>query len=68
LLRQVQDEASKKLIACSVVKETKDLIDFVELDASELISSKDLLKSLEELASKEKQSLISNNLSQMYDC
>ena len=68
LLSQVQDEAAKKLIACSVVKETKDLIDFVEQDVSKLISSKDLLRSLEELARKERKSLISNNLGQRYGC
>lgn len=68
LLTLVEDQRSKRIIGCSIVKETNDLISYVELDAPKIIVDKEILSSIKAISDKEKRSLEKSRLNETYKC
>lgn len=68
LLLKVKDEEAQKIIACSIVQDTENLIALIEAEAPKSINSKETLLSLHDLAKKEKEHLLTNQIGVKYDC
>ena len=68
LLGKIEDPESKRIVWCSILKETNDLISFVEQDAPNIIDDKDVMESLSKIARTEKESFSNSDLKNKYKC
>jgi len=68
LLRKIRDAESRAVVGCSILKETNELIAYIELDVPKLIKNKETLALLKKMASKEKESIGNNEFLNNISC